>query len=470
MSILDIFKQKTITKEEIAELLKVDTETFKKFEESYKLNVLDKIDTDNLFELNAKQVAAEREGINITNVDGLDTLIDRIVSELVASTNIWNYDGSRVTITTPTVLEGTVTKEEILNIPEEIRPELSGSLLKIQCDDNSSIALMDMYNHYLKEKNPIKKKGFYDRFRQGLDILDLDGLTYEIIGTNPNSMGNWLPNIVQANGNFFKIPKTTIIKVPLPLLQLTRLDYQLLTPTTIEIVDKYCKKVFNLDTEKEYFIKTGTYSSKFDFRNAYVHDAKEVNELGEYLLFIHFQALCMAHYDLSGRNQPIIYGVSTTNEWVVREYIKDVENNPCIYKGLPLHTEYRVFVDFDTKKVIGISPYWRSDVMKQRFGKASDSDSPHNIHDYIIYTSHEETLYKRYNDNKDIIIKEIQKLINDCEGFYGQWSIDIMQNGNDFYIIDMALAQNSALYDCVPEELKKPLIEDWLPKLEKLHP
>ena len=42
---------------------------------------------------------------------------------------------------------------------------------------------------------------------------------------------------------------------------------------------------------------------------------------------------------------PCIYGVSTTNEWVVREFIPDKEGNPCIYHGLPLHTEYRVFVD-----------------------------------------------------------------------------------------------------------------------------
>ena len=48
----------------------------------------------------------------------------------------------------------------------------------------------------------------------------------------------------------------------------------------------------------------------------------------------------------------------------------------------------------------------------------------------------------------------------------GQWSIDIMQNGNDFYIIDMALAENSAYYnDCVSIEKRKPQIENWIPEL-----
>lgn len=57
---------------------------------------------------------------------------------------------------------------------------------------------------------------------------------------------------------------------------------------------------------------------------------------------------------------------------------------------------YRVFVDFDSKEVLGVNPYWDPVVMKQRFGHENDADSPHNIHDYIIYQMHEEMLMKRY--------------------------------------------------------------------------
>ena len=66
-------------------------------------------------------------------------------------------------------------------------------------------------------------------------------------------------------------------------------------------------------------------------------------------------------------NNKVIYGVSSNNEWVVREFIDDKENNPTIYNGLPLHTEYRVFVDFDKEEIIGISPYWHPEVMKENF-------------------------------------------------------------------------------------------------------
>ena len=154
-----------------------------------------------------------------------------------------------------------------------------------------------------------------------------------------------------------------MIRVPITLLQTSRMEYSTLTATTLQIVDRYCQCVFGLDFQKDYFVKTGVFSSKFDFRNAHVQGEKEVKELGEYLLFISNQASQLASL-MHGT-----YGAATTNVWAVRDYIHDVENNPCIYKGLPLHTEYRVFVDFDTDEILGISPYWRSDIMEKRFSR-----------------------------------------------------------------------------------------------------
>jgi hypothetical protein len=208
---------------------------------------------------------------------------------------------------------------------------------------------------------------------------------------------------------------------------------------------------------KDYFIKTGTYSSKFDFRNAIVSGEKEVRELGEYLLYNHFAANQMA----SPLASPTIPGVSTTNEWVVREAIPDKENNPCIYKGMPLHTEYRFFIDCDTNTILGVSPYWRSDVMKQNF--LENQEDPSKKHDYVIYSMHEETLYKRYHDNLESVTKHVKNLLNDLD-LKGQWSLDIMQNDDDFWLIDMALANQSALNDVVPKEKLTNQSIDWLPK------
>lgn len=126
------------------------------------------------------------------------------------------------------------------------------------------LVLFDILRTYQRTGN----KEVYHLFRQGLDILDLDPIIYETIGMNRNSIGYWFPTLKKASEkqNFFQIPATKIVKVPLTLLQLTRCDYMGLTPTTIDIVNRWAYEAFELDENKTYFIKTGTYSSKFDFR------------------------------------------------------------------------------------------------------------------------------------------------------------------------------------------------------------
>ena len=47
----------------------------------------------------------------------------------------------------------------------------------------------------------------------------------------------------------------------------------------------------------------------------------------------------------------------------------------------------------------------------------------------------------------------------------GQWSMDVMLSGNDFYIIDMALAEESYYYQSIPLEDRRPSKQNWIPKL-----
>ena len=463
-------KGKDISKDEIAKLLKTTPEALKAFEQAYNTQVIQRMpDTGNLFDMDAKSTrdsVKKKEGRRVTELSqNVDKLVNRIVKELLAQAIIYSYDGNVAQFEESLyeTVRNPVDNSDLCRLPISIRPQFTGYLTKIDVSDHTYTDLLQQYYTYKTAKDPVKRKNAYHMFRQGLDILDLDPVTYEILGMNPNAMGYWFPELVSAiTGSMFKLPKTKILKVPLTMLQLTRLDYGSLNPTTLRIVDEFCYKAFDLKEDNEYFVKTGTYSSKFNFRNAHVVGAKEVRELGEYLLFIQNRA-CMAAGPLS---QPCIYGMSTTNEWVVREYIKDKENNPCIYKGMPLHTEYRVFVDFDTDEILGMTPYWRSDVMKQRFGNERDADSPHNIHDYTIFLAHEDTLIARYQENKGKVMREISMLIPRIN-LRGQWSIDIMQNGTEFYIIDMALAQESALSDCVPKGKIKHIEVDWMPKLEE---
>ena len=462
----NIFNKK-MTTEEVASILKTNPELIKKFEESYNNNILlANNDSDNLFDHNSREASLDRAENHRDTV--FYEVVENIVKELMAQSNVIEFDGEKILYHSPEekLPVALVGLNEVNSLPLENRPQLTGHFLCRDIQEPSYLILLEMYKKF-KDKNNSEKvrKHSYHMFRQGLDILDLDEITYQIIGMNQNTMGYWLPKVAPAfvEDGFFKIPKTKILKVPLSLLQLTRKDYMSLNNTTMKIVDDYIYKVFGLKDDEEYFIKTGTYSSKFDFRNAHVKSKSEVKTLGEYLLFIHFQALCMAHYDLSKEGKkPIIYGVSTTNEWCVREFIKDEEDCPTIYNGLPLHTEYRAFVDFDTKEVLGIHNYWDSNVMKKRFAEERNMTDKH---DAVTYSLAEEKINKEYNENKDMIVSKLSSIIKNID-LEGQWSIDIMKNGKDFYMIDMALADSSAYYkESVPESKRKHLKENWIPKL-----
>lgn len=393
-------------------------------------------------------MAGERQK-QLENVDEIDKLTDKIHLLSMVEQISYLTLSSRYTVT--------VTNDDLKKYPEELRPQLTGNLAKVDISEPSYKILLQNYAEYKDARDDRMKKFYYNQFRQGLDILDLDDFTYQMLEMNPNTMGFWLPTLAKAlcGNKFFRIPDTKILRVPLPMLQLTRLGFETLNPVTKEIVNRYCKRIFKLDEHEDYFIKTGTYSSKYEFRNAHIHDPKEINEMGEYFLFLNHLTCSMA----SPLNNTCFYGANTTNEWVLREYIKDKEHNPTIYNGLPLHTEYRVFVDFDADEVLGISPYWRADVMKGKFKNAS---TPQERHDYVIYQMHEDILQSRYDDSARMILEEIKKILPAVE-LVGQWSVDVMRNGDDYYIIDMALAENSALNDCVPREKLRAYPQQWLP-------
>lgn len=192
--------------------------------------------------------------------------MNRIVRELENDTFIWQYtDGtvSPFSINIPEITEipEPVTVEELNIVPREYRPQLAGNIVCRGWNDHAGRQAAYWYNLAVSEKSEKKREEAYSMFRKSLDILNPDPVTYKMIGMHVNSMGYWLPKMVNAikEDGFFKIPDTTIIKIPLPLLQLTFLEYSDINRTTLDIVDDYCRKVFSLDETKEYFIKTGVF-------------------------------------------------------------------------------------------------------------------------------------------------------------------------------------------------------------------
>lgn len=447
--------------EQIARILRTTPESINAFENAYA-----DVEEPSMHDIARGSQQNYYDEINV------DSLVDRIVNEFYY---MYGQCLPPANFNNP----NSVTQDELMSLPENIRPQITPTLAKRDApNENTSYTLCMMANTALTSTKPAVAMRAYNMFRQGLDILDIDPLTYAMIDTNPNSMSHWIGALEYAckNSNL-KIPKTRIHKMPLAILQLMRTDAMNITDATKQIINRVVYNMFDLKDDGDYFVKTGTFSNKFDFRNCHVTGASEIRELGEYLYYIHVYALSMASSIIitpDGRTiqRPSCYGVSTTTEWVVRDYIEDVEDAPTIYHGMPLHTEYRTFVDFDTKKVIGCANYWDPDVMLKRFSEDSDNQDPTQRHDYVTYRNYQDVLVKRYESNKDKVCSMVESLLSDmyAQGMRGQYSLDIMQNGDDFYAIDMSFAKDSAYNDVIPLELRDDqsltdTIRAWLPEL-----
>ena len=436
------------------------------FERSYHANILDRKNAPTgPLGPDAKTVVESRSGHDLS--DEALALDARIVRELLADTSIIRYDGERLTAapSLAPVPESYVTEADVDVLEPGERPQLAGELIHRQIDAVNYPLLLDMWRRATDLKRSARqRREAYGMFRTGLDLLDLDPVMYRMLDLNPASMGRWLPALVKANEGrgFFRIPKTTIARAPMTLLQLSRVDYESLTPATLDVVDSWAQAAFGLNPDDSYFIKTGTFSSKYDYRNAHVTGPHEVAQIGEYLLYIQSQAVGMA----GPLNEPAMYGVSTTNEMAVREHIPDRLGLPTIYMGLPLRCEYRCFIDCDTDELLGIHPYWDPEVMNKRFRDAPDASNPHMRHDAVTYAMREPSLMREYEATKSLVAAHVKELLTGLD-LAGQWSLDIMRDGDEYWLIDMAPAERSAYYrQAVPKAKRRPMMENWIPELE----
>lgn len=260
-----------------------------------------------------------------------------------------------------------------------------------------------------------------------LSVSDLSEKTYDRFAQNPNSLYNWYPEVEKAlakSDTELKSPATKTIRLPIEMAQFIRLEYQDTSQADKDLFNQFIFDQFGLEDDKTYFIKTGTFSSKFQFANA---KCSESREMGEY-----FQVI---------NNFAMNVGAAHTVDLVVREYIEDVEDNPTIYNGMPLRTEFRAFVDCDKNELIGVVPYWHPIVMKRALQHGL-SDSIQQ--DYQTYLSHEQHLVDTYNENLHRVRTEIKAILPNLN-LTGKYSIDVMKNGDDLYVIDLALMSESAL-------------------------
>lgn len=125
---------------------------------------------------------------------------------------------------------------------------------------------------------------------------------------------------------------------------------------------------------------------------------------------------------------------------------------------------FRVFVDFDTNRVLSVVNYWDEKTMLNRFEERRDN---HDVHDLITFKANLSRLNARFEKYKDIVKEKTMVLLESKSQnrLTGQWSMDVMLSGNDFYIIDMALAEESYYYQSIPLEDRRVSKQNWIPKL-----
>lgn len=245
---------------------------------------------------------------------------------------------------------------------------------------------------------------------------------YQMAGENPENMSYWLPKIKNSTTkekSDLQIPETKIISFNFDTWNWLRSDYY--TDEKVKAFnDSVVDKLNHFLEGETLFMKTGVFSDKFSFYHAVIKDRSKI---GDQFLDMYYNSMLL--------------GADLTNEAVFREMIEDKEGRKQIYEGMPLHTEFRVFYDFDNQKVVGVSNYWHPELMENHL-YGNDLENYQKERVQLVYD------YEKY---KNTVMAEVDFFMAGCSELKGKWSIDVMKNGEDLWLIDMARMERSALIE-----------------------
>ena len=133
------------------------------------------------------------------------------------------------------------------------------------------------------------------------------------------------------------------------------------------------------------------------------------------------------------------------DEIVVRQFIEsDRRNTPCIYEGLPLRSEFRVFYDFDKDRPVFTANYWDFDYVFPHLYEATDR---------IIFEHEKERLEEAFRGNRERVQAVVNTAMENVSGLTGQWSVDIlMDERGNLWLMYFAIAQWSAYWEQRPDK------------------
>lgn len=244
---------------------------------------------------------------------------------------------------------------------------------------------------------------------------------YQDLKDDVHNVSYWFPKVENCG---IRVPQTFIKTVPEEIM----FSFFMEKPDDMDKIYEWVKNELMPEIPMELkgliFIKNGAFSNKFDFNTcAVVCNALNVTRA---IIEINYASL--------------MFETSGNAEIVIRERIDcDTRKVPCIYHGMPLRNEYRVFYDFDSRKACYIVNYW--DWAYCHEGISRDAT------DKIVYESVYSSLQEHYEQRKDEVMKLVEDHMKEVD-LSGVWSVDILEDeAGNFWLIDMALGYRSAYWD-----------------------
>ena len=238
---------------------------------------------------------------------------------------------------------------------------------------------------------------------------------------DPNNMPIWLPHFAQ----YFATPKSIFYRASLEqFVWLMSDDYK---PDDIasfgtDIV-KAIKDGFGENPKLPLFLKGYTFSNKFTFSDCIIRSLDPF-KVGQQALNIAYSAMCV--------------GATYQAGFVIREFIDPKCNLPKIYGGMPLHTEFRTFYNFDTKNLLAVYPYWDKETMLTNL-RGFDKDT---------FADYANILDGKFTGSIVEVTKLAEHQLRLVDGLQGIWSVDFMKDvSGKVWLIDAAVGRQSYYYE-----------------------
>lgn len=260
---------------------------------------------------------------------------------------------------------------------------------------------------------------------------------FESMQKDKNNLSFWFPKLnIETTRTILKKPNTWFHEVPEEIYHHMYLEGEGLTLEQHQeaiyqwVKDELYPKIPQ-ELHRPIFIKNGTFSDKFNFRNCAVLCSP--------------LAIAAAFTDLS--YDSLCFETQGNSEIVIRERIMaDTSKVPTIYNGMPMRTEFRVFYDFDSKRFLYCHNYWDYDYCYPVISRNDASDA-------VVFEKYHAHYDEQYVMNKEKVSYEVAEALKNVQGLEGPWSVDVMMDeAGNFWLIDMATAYTSAYWD--PEKAK----------------